>query len=373
MTALAVVFITVMALRAQEPLPDEPPPAPVPTSITADPTNERPPETTTTSVPQRPGYVLTKPGAVITTGPGEPSDVAAAGGVLFPILAEAAGGYRVYTTCNEEAWVSSDHVEVGLVPVADERQVEHAVIVIDPGHGLPDLGAVGPTGLTETEANMAVAQKTIDLLRRSNDIDWTTGMVTPGSEFPPVGAAIMTRFPSGPNGGDYQLGLSFRAEVANAVEADALVSIHHNSVPETMLDHPGAEAFVSVTDPESQRLGGLIVDELRRGFAHFEADWSGSTGPGIIIRRGADGDDFYSLLAHSDGPAVIVEGAYISNPTEEALARTEEFRHAYAEGVYRALIRFITTDHDPIGAPEPVVWSVDTGSPSMSNCVIPPP
>ena len=76
--------------------------------------------------------------------------------------------------------------------------------------------------------------------------------------------AVLTRRFAGPNGGNYQLGLTFRTTVANAIDATALVSIHHNTVPETTLDHPGAEAFVSVSNPESPRLGGLIVDELRR-------------------------------------------------------------------------------------------------------------
>ncbi|CAN5878984.1 hypothetical protein BH23ACT5_BH23ACT5_05160 [soil metagenome] len=373
-TSLVVVFVTVLALRAGDPFhaesivaPDDVA-APTVAAVTV-PTVE----TTQTTIPERPGYVVTLSGAIVSPSPGEASDVVAAGGVLFPILAEVGDGYRVLTTCNEEAWVAADHVEVGFVPVTDDRLVEHAVIVVDPGHGLPDLGAVGPTGLSETEVNMAVSAMIVELLRQANDIDWESGAVTAGSEVPAVGSAIMTRFPSGPNGGDYQLGLSFRAEVANAAGADALVSIHHNTQPETNLEHPGAEAFVSVDDPESQRLGGLIVDELRRGLARFEADWTGSTGSGVISRQGTDRDDFYSLLARSDSPAVIVEGAYISNPTEEALARTDDFRQAYADGVYRALIRFITTDDNPIPPPEPVLWNVDTGSPSMANCAIPSP
>src|SRR5690606_39602754 len=115
----------------------------------------------------------------------------------------------------------------------------------------------------------------------------------------------------------------------------AFVSIHHNTQPEASLDHPGSEAFVSVANPESPRLGGLIVEELRSSFSRFSADWMGTPGSGLISRVGSDGEDYYTVLSRSLVPAVIVEGAYISNPSEEALAMTDEFRQAYAEAVYR--------------------------------------
>jgi N-acetylmuramoyl-L-alanine amidase len=213
----------------------------------------------------------------------------------------------------------------------------------------------------------------VELLRSPHDVDWETGEVTDGDDVPAAAAALLTRRAAGPNGGNYQLGLTFRSIVANTVDATALVSIHHNTVPETNLDHPGTEAFVSVSNPDSARLGGLIVDELRRAFARFEADWTGSPGDGLISRVDPDGSDYYSLLDRAEVPAVIVEGAYISNPTEEALAQTDEFQQAYAEGVYRALIRFVTTDDDPIPAPEPILWDVDRPPPSLSSCQVPAP
>jgi N-acetylmuramoyl-L-alanine amidase len=72
-------------------------------------------------------------------------------------------------------------------------------------------------------------------------------------------------------------------------------------------------------------------------------------------------------------PAVIVEGAYISNPSEEALIITDSFRQAYAEGVYRALVRFVTTDDDPIPAPDPELFDVEAPPRSMDDCVVPAP
>lgn len=328
--------------------------------------------TTFPPAPQRVAYVVSRPNTGLTHTEAETA-TPIAGGVLLPVLEAIEGRYRIFDPCNREGWVSADEVETGLVTEEREGGFDQAVFVLDPGHGLPDYGAIGPSGLAEAEVNLDVAARAADLLRSSHDVDWATGDVGEGDEIPAAATTVLTRSPDGPHAGQYQLGLTFRATVANALKATALVSIHHNTSPETTLDHPGSEAFVSLADPESPRLGALMVDELRRGFSRFEADWTGSTGSGLISRVNGQGKDYYSVLARSEVPAAIVEGVYISNPTEEALAMTDEFRQAYAEGIYRALVRFVTTDDYPIPSPEPDLWEVDRPGPSMSDCRVPPP
>ena len=316
------------------------------------------------------GYVVTEEGAVLSADPGQPG-VPVAGGMIFPVTLATNGDYEVLDNCNRPGWIPSDQVVAGTIPTERQRQMDRSVFVIDPGHGAPDLGAVGPSGLTEAEANLDVSARVVELLGSGRDIDWTTGAVTPGSAVPAAAVAIMTRYPNGPDGGDYELGLTFRAAMGNAVDATALVSIHHNTEPTIDLDHPGTSAIVSATNSESQRLGSLMLEEVRRSFSGFEADWVGGQGNGMVVRVGADGDDYYTLLARSEEPAAIVEGAYISNPSEEALIMTDSFRQAYAEGVYRALVRFVTTDDFPIPAPEPELFDVEAPPRSMDNCIVP--
>lgn len=316
------------------------------------------------------GYLVTAAGAMLSESVGGEGRTVAPG-IVFPVTAAGSDGFQVLDNCNRPGWIGADGAEPGLVPIERSRRIEESVFVIDPGHGLPDLGAVGPSGLTEAEVNIDVSARVVDLLRSAHDIDWATGAVTPGTTVPPVAAAILTRAPDGPNGGDYELGLTFRAMLGNAVDATALVSIHHNTEPTRNLDHPGSSAFVSAANPESPRLGGLIVEELRTAFSRFDADWVGGEGEGLSIRVGADGGDYYTILGLSEHPAVIVEGAYISNPSEEALIMTDAFRQAYAEGVYRALVRFVTTDDDPIPAPEPELFDVEAPPRSMDDCVVP--
>jgi hypothetical protein len=70
-------------------------------------------------------------------------------------------------------------------------------------------------------------------------------------------------------------------------------------------------------------------------------------------------------------PAVIVEGVYIDQASQEALLETEEFRQSYAEGVYRGIVRFLTTDDIADGINEPEPFPDDAGTVNTSECPLP--
>ncbi|MGH8947956.1 MAG: N-acetylmuramoyl-L-alanine amidase family protein, partial [Acidimicrobiia bacterium] len=164
------------------------------------------------------GYVVTQEGSVLSTNPGG-AGAAVAEGLIFPVTQTANENYEVLDNCNRPGWVSSDQVAPGFVPSERVRQMDRSVFVIDPGHGAPDLGAVGPSGLTEAEANIDVSARVVQLLGSAHDIDWGSGAVTSGNSVPAAAVAVMTRYPEGPDGGDYELGLTFRATMGNAVDA----------------------------------------------------------------------------------------------------------------------------------------------------------
>lgn len=355
--AVVVVFVAVLALRDDGGVT-----SPQAGQVT----------TSTSEAGTSVGYLTSSDGTGLAAGPdAQPSPVAP--GVVFPVLSEAGEGFSVLDSCNREGWIARGAAESGVVPAERVGGMADSVFVIDPGHGFPDLGAVGPSQLTEAEVNIDVAARLADLLGAPRNIDVATGAVTPGSQVPAAAAVVLTRSPDGPADGDYELGLTYRATIGNSVDATAMLSIHHNTEPTRDLDHPGSSAFVSAFDPDSARLGGLIVEELRTGLGRFEADWVGGQGDGLTARVGTDGDDYYTLLAVSDVTSVIVEGAYISNPSEEALIMTGEFRQAYAEGVYRALVRFLAGEESPLPAPEPELFDVEAPPRSMDDCVVPAP
>lgn len=319
--------------------------------------------------------VIPTGGAPLSATPGGEPTLVAHEGLVFGFLARDGEWLEVIDTCNEAQWVPADSVEV--IPAAERNppgpsfDMSRAVIVIDPGHGGIDWGGVGErTG--EKNVNLDIAERVREVFSDPHDVDWTTGAITAGAAIAAPAKVLLTRDRGGPEEGDYRLLLGHRAAVANAAGADVLVSIHNNTVPRFGTDIPGTEVFYSVAAADSERLAALIYDELLRSFSAFEAPWKGGPFPGARARIEPDGSDYYGLLLRAEMPAVIVEGVYISEPAEEALLRTEEFRQAYAEGVYRGIVRFLTTnDAIPQHVNDPEVFTDDAGVVSSTDCDVP--
>lgn len=300
-------------------------------------------------------------------------------GVVMGALASEAGWIRVVTSCDTEAWVSA--AQVLAEPPAEPftaglgADFASAVLVIDPGHGGPsNQGARSPDGaLVEKEVNLDIAHRVRDLLSSPHDVDWDTGTIHAGDAVPAAGRVIVTRSGEGTDA-DYEAGLVFRAALADAVQAHALVSIHNNAGFDAESDSAGSDVYYQSDVPESRRLAAILAEEFSQSFADFEAAWVATLPIGAKSRLSPrDGlSQYYGLLRRTSVPAVIAEGAYIANQSEADLLAGPEFRQAYADAVYRALVRFITTN-DPGGASyDPVVWEGNAGSGgARPECVLP--
>jgi N-acetylmuramoyl-L-alanine amidase len=279
--------------------------------------------------------------------------------------------FEVFTPCDTSAWMHAGEVVFTPAKTKPASGMAEAVVVIDPGHGGPNRGATGPTGLPEAEVDLDIARRLRDLLLESHDVDWASGRVGIGTGIPAVRQVWMTRV-EGPPGADFEAGLLFRSRLAESAGADLMISIHNNADPDGPFEGPGSEAFYSIADPASRRLAGLIVEEFRRGLFRFEAGWVGDTDAGAKYRLREDGRDYYGLLRNARVPTVIAEGAFISNPDEENLLRTPDFRQAYAEAAYRAIVRFLTTDDPGSGFTDPYPRTVPAGSGApLPSCAVP--
>lgn len=330
-----------------------------------------------TAEPKVPGLALVpRGGADVYETRGGAIQVRAAGGLVFPVMEVSDDWFQVMVTCGRDAWVEASSVQV----VAQEApgtpgpgfDLSQAVIVIDPGHGGRDLGAVGPGGTTEAEVNVEIAALLRRRLESSSLIEWDTGRIRPGDVYSPVSAVWLTRAPEGPLDGDVELGLGYRAQVANRVGADALVSIHNNSAPTATSPTPGTDVFYSVSSPGSDRLASLIHQEMVKELGPLSTEWGSAEISGPKTRVFPDnGEDFYGLLRNADPPSVIVEGMYISQSREEAILNTSVGRQAYADAVYRGLIRFLTTDQWGSEVLDPEPFDADVGRVTNEACVVP--
>ena len=312
---------------------------------------------------------------------GGPVLVRAREGLVMAAEGSADGGWiRLLTMCDTEAWVHASEVfaepAVPLRAIGAGFDFGDAVVVVDPGHGGPhNIGAVSPNDtMLEKNVNVDIARRLRDLLETPHTVDWEAGTIFVGNDVPAVQRAYVTRVGEG-DAADYETGLIFRSRLANAVNADAMVSIHNNAGWELRLEIPGSDVYYQSQIPESRRLAVILSEEFQRSFGAFDADWVGASFVGAKSRLSPrDGtSQYYGVLRRSEMPTVIGEGAYLASQSEADLLATPEFRQAYAEAAYRALVRFLTTD-DPGSWPstDPVVWDVRRGSgDARPDCVIP--
>jgi N-acetylmuramoyl-L-alanine amidase len=175
-------------------------------------------------------------------------------------------------------------------------------VIVDPGHS-PDPGAIGPTGLEEREANLAIALELAEILE------------TRGAQ------AVLTRADR-----DSTLGLYDRTRIATDVGGDVFVSIHNNALPD------GVDPFVNngtstyFYHPQSQPLAEAIQRELR--IKTELPDFGTNYGNLAVLRM-------------NEMVSVLVEGAFMMIPEQEALLRTTSFQRRIATAVANGIERFL--------------------------------
>lgn len=182
-------------------------------------------------------------------------------------------------------------------PLVDPQAPLHGLtIAVDAGH--PPAGSTGPTGLYEPVPTLAVAQKVEALL------------IARGA------TVVMTR--ATPDA----VSLTSRPVTARRFNANALVSIHLNALPDGMnpyVSHGTGSYFFhphSIALARALQAGMVSAMGLRDLGIHY---------------------DNLALVRPTWMPAVLCEGAFIIIPEQEAALRTEEFQAAYARGVVTGL------------------------------------
>jgi len=171
-------------------------------------------------------------------------------------------------------------------------------ICVDPGHGGKELGAIGPSGVTESWINLAISLKLRTLLEKA------------GAQ------VVMTRT------GDQDVSLDERVRIANANKVDILMSVHNNSLPDGR--DPWRERGTSTYwyHPQSTELGRCLK--------------AGMLG---ALKLPELGNRFQNLaLARpSFMPAVLSEVGFVINPDEYAILISPEGQDAAAQGLCQGL------------------------------------
>lgn len=259
-------------------------------------------------------------------------------GLVLPVREILADGFRVITPCWNEGFVRSGSY-LGSVDV-----------VLDPGHGGVETGAFGPGGTIEKDLNLTIAELVADTLRSRGY------------------RVLLTRTT------DVRIHIVVRAEIARASDPLVFVSIHHNSGAKRRSTDPGTEIYHQAANPDSERLAGLLYEEVYAALSRHDIGWVDTVlqGANAVVDR-QDGTDWYGVLRYTPGIAsTIVEAAYLSNAAEERLLGNPAVQSEEALAIASGIERYLTTDDPGSGynGTHPTSKIGTTGG--IENCVDPP-
>lgn len=187
-------------------------------------------------------------------------------------------------------------------------------VVIDPGHGGPDPGAVGRSGLREKDLVLEIA---LHLQRRLGRAGVYVYMVRETDR------DFGLEHVDGPYATRKRRDLAYRIALANKARADIYLSIHANSIPDARWS--GAQVFFNPARPMARELAVCLQSAL-----------VAELGPNRRQALPAD----YRVLNEVEMPAATVEVGFLSNPREEALLSSAAYRERVAEAIYQGVVRY---------------------------------
>ena len=216
-------------------------------------------------------------------------------------------------------------------------------IVIDPGHGGKDPGAIGPNGTWESVVVLAVSKRLVERINKTQDM-----------------RAYLTR------SGDSFVPLRDRMEIARERKADLFVSIHADALDNNprvrgasiyTLSDKGAvdEASKRLAKRENENfsIGDVSLSGKNDSFASLMMDLSqGATNEASMevgefvlkelasigtVRKKKVQQSGLLVLKSPDVPSILIETTYISNPDEERKLKNKEFQDKLAIVILRGI------------------------------------
>ncbi len=207
---------------------------------------------------------------------------------------------------HQQQWGYSAYYEGNVLVVAIKKppvkfSLKGLVVCLDPGHG-PDDGAVGPTRVTEKDANLGLAM----VLKE---------------RFEKKGARVfLTRKES------YGATLGVRTQMARYIGADLFLSLHHNALPDGVNPFKSRGTSTYYYQPQSRPLAAAVQGQMLKKL------------------KLPDFGLYYDNLAVcriTEMPSILIEPAFIMHPEEEMLIAASDFKDRVAESIVKGVEQFL--------------------------------
>lgn len=176
---------------------------------------------------------------------------------------------------------------------------QRVVVVVDPGHGGKDPGAIGIGGTQEKAVILPISKKIAEILEKEGI------------------QVVMTR------DSDYFVDLAPRVTMAERANADLFVSIHANSMG---LNRPDVNGLETYYFSSGERLARVIHRSILQD---------------INIRDRGVRRARFLVLRKSSMPSVLVEVGYMTGRDDSAKLRTTAYQNQMAEAIARGILQYI--------------------------------
>ncbi|MGB9755440.1 MAG: N-acetylmuramoyl-L-alanine amidase family protein [Desulfurella sp.] len=244
----------------------------------------------------------------------------------------------------QENQTSKDKQPIILAPIKlPSYNPKNITIVLDPGHGGKDSGAVGVGGLKEKDVVLSIAQYCANILKEKGF------------------KVILTRY------NDVFIPLAQRVKIANDEKANLFVSIHANASLDPSAR--GMEVFFlnATSNQKALRIAALendvpleqmgtinkiIISLINQAKLKESAVLAKDVDDSVftlakpeytgLINRGIDQAPFYVLVG-TNCPSILIETLFITNPKDNEYLKDPSYQQIIAKGIADGLIKYLDT------------------------------
>lgn len=248
---------------------------------------------------------------------------------------------------NEQIIPEANSIDKDIKP-NEEQAPQKIIVAIDAGHGGEDPGAKGSQGTREKDITLLIAKQ----LKEEIDKE-------------PRLKGILIR------DGDYFIPLAKRVSKARKIQADIFISIHADAFTKKSvkgssvfaLSERGATSafakFIANKENESDLIGGVSIDDKHPDLAKTLLDLSQSAtindsiklasfvlaevGKVNTLHKQYVEQAGFAVLKAPDIPSILVETAFISNPTEEESLKTKSFQIKLSQSILSGLKKYLNS------------------------------
>ena len=231
-----------------------------------------------------------------------------------------------------------------VTPIQNQK-----IILVDAGHGGEDSGAIGKNRSKEKDVNLAIAKKLVAIINKNKNLK-----------------AVLTR------SGDYYVPLTKRITIAQKEKATMFISIHADAVESPVakgasvytLSEKGNNSKLAKQLETSQNVvdqfGGVesVIDSdqflknILKDFSRKDRDMQSFNLANEIIKqlekigpihKKVPQKANFVVLKSPSIPSVLVETAFISNPTQEKRLTNSKQQTKIAQSIYQGILKYYST------------------------------